>query len=76
MIHPVWHYGRVVYQMGDIDEEPGNPAVLVHIDNGGSLCIEQEGNSIVLNHSTVKDLFTACQETVAEYEKAQRENEG
>ena len=73
MITKVWNHGRLVYQSAEVDDDVPNEAVLVHIDNGGSLCLEQAGSVIVLNRGTLKDLTAAIKETLAAHDKAAKE---
>jgi hypothetical protein len=57
MIQPtkVWKSGVVVWQEAPEDSVPELP-VLVHIDSGGIIVLDQEDRSIVLQPGTVKQL--------------------
>ena len=53
MIRPTWNHGHVIWQRAaDCDEIP-EAALLAHIDNGGTLVIEQEEQSIVVSPRAV-----------------------
>lgn len=55
MIRKLFNQPHVLYQSNSVDEFP-NTAVCVHVDNGGTICIEQEDNCIVLNPESVPEL--------------------
>ena len=56
MIRPTWNHGHVIWQRAaDCDEIP-EAALLAHIDNGGTLVIEQEEQSIVVSPRAVDEL--------------------
>lgn len=63
-----FNHGRVVYQTADSDDELCEPAVLVHVDNGGFVLLSQDGREIVLNRATLKDLVTAIKAGIRDYE--------
>ena len=49
---PVWQAGRVFWQEGDDDENYlPEPALLVHVDNGGCLILQQEDRYITITRS-------------------------
>lgn len=59
MIAKVWNSGEVIWQdfveQGDIC----NPAILLHLDSGGSIVMNQEGREIVLTPQSVPELIGA-----------------
>ena len=57
------HRGRIVWQKYIDGQTPELP-VLVHIDNGDSLILSQEGRDIVLNPDTVPDLLKAIKQSL------------
>ena len=57
----VFNSGVIVWQHGD-DENVGNPALLLHVDNGNTLVLEQEGREICIDWSTVEPLIKALRE--------------
>lgn len=57
MTIPVWNLGRVLYQTADEDSSLPEAAVLIHVDNGGALVLQQEGRQIVLNRASLAELL-------------------
>lgn len=62
---PVWHHGRVLYQETGDGEEIPEPALLIHVDNGGTLVIDQEGRYITINRGTLKPLIAELRAELA-----------
>jgi hypothetical protein len=52
----VWNQGTVVWQEADLEACVPEVAILVHVDNGGVIVLEQEGRHIVVGKGTVKGL--------------------
>lgn len=51
----VLNHGVILWSAGTEDGR-GEEALLVHLDNGDTLCIEQEGRQIVLDRSLSQQL--------------------
>lgn len=70
MIVKGYNQVRVIYQAGESDNEIGNEAIMVHIDNGGTLILSQGSDTIVLNRGTLKEIAAAGKDSIASYEKS------
>jgi hypothetical protein len=68
---PIFNHGRVLWQSAENDDELPNEAIAIHIDNGGCLIIDQGGNSIVVNRTSLKELCDTLKQVNAAYDKAQ-----
>lgn len=55
----IFNHGRVIWQTTDPDVGIPEVAIAAHVDNDGTIVLEQEGRSIVLNERTVPDLARA-----------------
>jgi hypothetical protein len=70
MIKRAMNHGNIVYQTVDADAgEMPNAALIVHVDNGGTLCIDQENDAIVLDWGTVPELCKLLLQMKKEHEK-------
>lgn len=65
MIVKLWNKPHILYQSGDDDDMIPNSALAVHVDNGGSLIITQEHESICLNFATVPELCKLLKQLTA-----------
>lgn len=65
---PVWNRGRVLYQETAATEEIPEPALLIHVDNGGTLVIDQEGRQITINRGSLKPLIAELRAELARKE--------
>lgn len=59
---------QVIWQSPDREELP-NSAILVQVDCGGSLCIEQEENTIVIDRATLPELISILKKYLPAPEK-------
>jgi hypothetical protein len=66
----IFKFGRVVWQRYIDGEVPELP-VIIHIDNGDSIIISQEGRDVILNPDTLPDFIKAIKQA----EKSRREKQ-
>lgn len=52
-----WNDALVFYQDGDDDDAVPEPALLIHIDQGGTLVIQQESRAITINRASFAALL-------------------
>ena len=57
MIRKVWNNGHVLWQIAPEDTGIAEQAIVAHVDNGGTLCLEQEENCITVNWESVPELI-------------------
>lgn len=69
MSEPVWNHGEVFWQEGG--EDLPEPAILIHVDNGGAMILQQENRYITLTRTAanVKALNRAISEVFKRSEK-------
>jgi hypothetical protein len=67
-ISKVFKNGFVIWQSPG--EEIPEVAILGHVDNGGSIVLEQEGRSLVIQEGTVRNLISVLLELQKEAAKA------
>jgi hypothetical protein len=57
MIVKLFNHPHILHQTADGgDYEIANSDIAGHIDNGGTICLEQEGRTIVINRASVPEL--------------------
>ena len=56
MIAKLFNHPHVLYQTASDEGDYPNEAIAAHIDNGGTICLEQAGHSIVLNRGSIPEL--------------------
>lgn len=62
MIQKLFNHPLVIYQTADSDADRPNPAIAAHIDNGGTICLEQERDTLCIDRGTVPDLIKALKQ--------------
>lgn len=74
MITKVWNDGHVFYQTAVDDESMANESIVIHRDNGGTLVLDQAGQTIVmdLHRSNIKEFKAALDQALALSEAAAR----
>jgi hypothetical protein len=55
MVRKVWKSARVIWQRA-VDDGVPEAAILAHIDNGGTIVLEQENQSLVISPAAVPEL--------------------
>jgi hypothetical protein len=55
MVRKVWKSARVIWQRA-VDDCVPEAAILAHIDNGGTIVLEQENQSLVISPAAVPEL--------------------
>lgn len=58
----VFDRGHVVFQETDLGCELPEPAILTHVDTGGTFVLQQEKQSITVNWSTLPELIGLLKE--------------
>lgn len=66
MIEKVMHRGRIVYQTADEDCSMPEPALIVQVDNGGTLILQQENRYLTINRNAIPELIKALKQVAAE----------
>lgn len=56
MIVKLFNHAHILYQTPDLEGELPNEAIAGHIDNGGTILLEQEGREICISRATVPEL--------------------
>jgi len=70
VIVKLWNQPHVIYQTADSTSgEMENYAVIVHVDNGGALCLQQLNDTIVLDWDTIPELCKLLTELRKERKK-------
>lgn len=49
----VFNHGRVIWDDGGADGVP-EQAVVIHVDSNGAICIDQDGQSVVMQPRTIE----------------------
>lgn len=53
----IFNHGRVIWQTADPDVGCPEVAIAAHVDGGETICLDQEGRTIVLTVETIPDLI-------------------
>jgi hypothetical protein len=56
MIVKLFNHPHILHQTPDSDTDMANSDIAGHIDNGGTIFLEQEGRSICINRASVPEL--------------------
>jgi hypothetical protein len=65
MIRTPFSKTQVIYQEAAEDDAP-NEAIVVHVDNGGTICITQREADIVINAGAVPELCKVLKKLASE----------
>lgn len=62
---------RVIYQEPD-ENEPANEAIMVHVDSGGTLVVQQRDAQIIIDRGTIPELIAVLKLHQVKPKKATR----
>ncbi len=57
IVDRIYNHAHMLYQTADDDRDFPNPSLLIHMDNGDTVCIEQEDRELCLNKATIPELI-------------------
>ena len=57
MIRKLLNRPRVLWQTAPEDTGIAEPAIVAHVDNGDTLCLEQEHNCLTINWESIPELI-------------------